>query len=101
MRHWSGALPAMNSPEAPPQVRELLLEASLLGPVALRHRMGEGERQRIAVIRRGKAALPHVVLALEQDGVRGVVAVIDRGEVGDKVAVVGQAARLAPFLHEA
>src|SRR5712672_105926 len=98
MRHWSGALPAMNSPDAPPQVRELLLEASLLGPVAPLDRIGEGKRQRITVIRRGEAALPHVVLALEQDGVRGVVAVVDGGEVGQKLAVVGQAAGLAPLL---
>ena len=31
---------------------------------------------------------------------RGVVAVFDGAEVGGEVAVVGQAARLAPFLHE-
>jgi hypothetical protein len=44
--------------------------------------MGKGERQGIAVVRRGETALPHVVLAFEQDGVRGVVAVVDGGEVG-------------------
>jgi hypothetical protein len=44
-----------------------------------------------------EAPPPHVVLALEQDGVGGVVAVIDRLQVGQKLGVVGQAAHLQPF----
>src|SRR5437879_7577962 len=65
----------VESHDPPLQSRKPFLEPPLFGPITLGDRIGEGERQRIAVIRRGKATPAHVVLALQQDGVGGVVAV--------------------------
>jgi len=89
--------PRAESPDPPLQSLESFLEAPLLGPVAFGDRVGEGERQRIAVVGRGEAAPPHVVLARQQDGVRGIVAVVDRLQVGGGLVVVGQAANLQPL----
>jgi len=58
--------PRAESPDPPLQSLESFLEAPLLGPVAFGDRVGEGERQRIAVVGRGEAAPPHVVLARQQ-----------------------------------
>ena len=61
-----GRPPRAESHDPPLQFLERFVEAAFLGPVALGNRIGEDERQRIAVIGRGKAAPPHVVLALER-----------------------------------
>ena len=82
--------PRAESHDPPLQSLEPFLEAALLGPVAHGDRIGEGERQRVAVAGRGEPAPAHVVLALQQDGVRGVVAVIHRLQVGAELVVVGQ-----------
>jgi len=78
----AGAWPRAASHDPFLQSLEPFLEAALLRPVAFGNRVGEGERQRVAVVGRGQAAPSHVVLALQQDGVRGVVTVIDRLHVG-------------------
>jgi hypothetical protein len=92
---------ATPSHDPTPEFLQPFLEPPLLGPIALGHRIGEGERQRVAVVGGSEPSPPHVVLALEQDGVAAVVAVLDGRQVGGEVAVVGQAAGLAPFLEEA
>jgi|HubBroStandDraft_4_1064222.scaffolds.fasta_scaffold163452_2 hypothetical protein len=45
------------SHDPPLQLLKRILKSPLLGPVALSHRIGEGERQRIAVVGRGEPAL--------------------------------------------
>ena len=58
------------------------------------HRLGEGERQRVAEIGRREAALLHVVLPLELDRVSRVVAVFDaRRDRPDNVGLVDRVAQ--------
>jgi hypothetical protein len=48
-----------------------------------------------------QAALAHVLLLFEQEGVVPIVAVFDSGQVGFQVPVVGQGAEPEPIAHEA
>jgi len=68
------------------------LKKALLPIITFGDRISECQRQGIAIVWRRQSAPSHVILALQQERIRSVVAALDIAQIGDQLGIVGQTA---------